>query len=42
MIQMTDIISSRGYAGEFGGAERRASKSGSRWGGNREWREEEG
>ena len=30
MIRTTDIFSSCGYAGEFGGARRRASKSGSR------------
>jgi len=42
MTRMTDIFSSCGYAEEFGGAGRRASKSGSRGGGSREWREEEG
>ena len=36
MIQRTDIFSLCGYAGEFGGARRRASKSGSRGGGSRE------
>ena len=40
MIRTTDIYSSCWYVGEFGGARRRASKSGFR--GGREWREEEG
>ena len=38
MIQRTDIFSSCVYAGEFGGGSIRASKSGSRGGGSREWR----
>jgi len=43
MIQRTDIFSVRvGMRGNLVGARRRASKSGSRVGGSREWREEVG
>ena len=43
MIRTTDIFLVRvGMRGNLVGARRRASKSGSRGGGSREWREEEG
>ena len=43
MIRRTDIFLVRvGMRGNLVGARRRTSKSGSRGGGSREWREEEG
>ena len=42
MIRTTDIFVRVGMRGNLVGAGRRASKSGSRGGGSREWREEEG